>query len=150
MSATMDPTLFSNFFNHAPVINVPGRTFPVSSYFLEDILDATGHIIEDGSQYARRGYEQNETTTLWVTSQGGTKHREVADLKSQTVLEVSEAYSAYSMSTRRSMERVNESIINFDLVEDVLSLLLIHPERNSTLHTPDGSDIKNGSVLVFL
>ena len=150
MSATLDSTLFSNFFNHAPVIRVPGRTFPVSNYYLEDLLDATNHIIEEGSQYAYRQYQQSEKTTLWVTSQGGEKHREVVDVASAIGSEISETYSGYSMPTRLSLERVDESILNYDLIEDVLQILLIHPERNSTLHAPDGADTTNGSILIFL
>ncbi|KAF8832344.1 hypothetical protein HHX47_DHR1001762 [Lentinula edodes] len=43
MSATIDPTLFRNYFPDdnnlpAPVIEVPGRTFPVQRHFLEDFL----------------------------------------------------------------------------------------------------------------
>jgi len=149
MSATMDSDLFSNFFNHAPVIKVPGRTFPVSNYYLEDLLDASGHIIEEGSQYAFRNHRKIEKTTLWVTSQGGEKHREIVDLN-QRDTEVSGLYSGYSMSTQLSLERVDESILNYDLVEDVLQLLLVHPERNSVLIAPDGVEMSNGSVLVFL
>jgi len=149
MSATLDSNLFSNFFNQAPVIKVPGRTFPVANYFLEDLFDATGHIIEEGSRYAFREYHQSEKTTLWVTSQGGEKHREVVDL-AQRDTEVSDLYSGYSMSTRLSLERVDESILNYDLIEDLLQMLLIYPERNSTLIAPDGVDISNGSILVFL
>lgn len=50
----------------------------------------------------------------------------------------------------RSMERVNEEVINYDLVEDILSLLLVDQERNATLVAPDGADMSTGSVLVFL
>lgn len=149
MSATLDSNLFSNFFNQAPVIKVPGRTFPVANYFLEDLIDATGHIIEEGSRYAFREYHQSEKKTLWVSSQGGEKHREVVDL-AQRDTEVSELYSDYSMSTRLSMERVDESILNYDLIEDVLQLLLLQSEKNSTLLAPEGADTSNGSVLVFL
>lgn len=54
------------------------------------------------------------------------------------------------------MERVNEKIINYDLIEDVL-LLLIDSENNNQLVPPEGSelllsksDLSNGSILVFL
>jgi hypothetical protein len=30
MSATLDATLFSNYFGGCPVIDIPGRTFPVT------------------------------------------------------------------------------------------------------------------------
>ena len=149
MSATLDSNLFSKFFDHAPVIKVPGRTFPVANYYLEDLIDATGHIIEEGSRYAFREYHKTEKTTLWVSSQGGEKHREVVDL-AQRDTEVSDLYSGYSMSTRLSLERVDESVLNYDLIEDVLQIMLVHPERNATLIAPDGADTSNGSVLVFL
>jgi len=34
MSATIDTTLFSNYFNSCPVVEVPGRAFPVQGMFL--------------------------------------------------------------------------------------------------------------------
>ena len=45
MSATMDPTKFSNFFPNSKVLNIPGRTFPVRTFYTTtaqaDYLDAT-------------------------------------------------------------------------------------------------------------
>ena len=43
MSATIDPTLFEEYFanesgNKAPVIDIPGRTFPVKKWYLEDFI----------------------------------------------------------------------------------------------------------------
>lgn len=55
MSATVDASLFQNYFGgpeRCPLIQVEGRAFPVASYFLDDLLWATGHIIEDGSKYS--------------------------------------------------------------------------------------------------
>ncbi|KAK9456665.1 P-loop containing nucleoside triphosphate hydrolase protein [Dipodascopsis uninucleata] len=43
MSATVDTTLFTNYFKvldkDCPLISIPGRTFPVTEHYLEDILD---------------------------------------------------------------------------------------------------------------
>ena len=41
MSATVNAELFSSYFGGAPVLDIPGRTFPVEQTFLEDILDIT-------------------------------------------------------------------------------------------------------------
>lgn len=41
MSATIDTTLFSKYFNDCPVIEIPGRAFPVQEYFLEDCIELT-------------------------------------------------------------------------------------------------------------
>ena len=80
MSATLDAKLFSDFFREAPLIQVPGRTFPVKSYHLEDILESTGHIIEEGSRYAHRNGSRFEAVSMMVTSRGGQKHKEINDI----------------------------------------------------------------------
>src|SRR4051794_7559021 len=43
MSATVDADRFSRYLGGAPIITVPGRTFPVQALYLEDALEATGH-----------------------------------------------------------------------------------------------------------
>ena len=152
MSATLDADLFKAFFDDAPLVNVPGRTFPVANYYLEDLIDATDHIIEEGSRYAFREDRYNDRASLWVSTRGGEKRREVVDLVSQTdVTEVSDLYPDYKMTTRRSMDRVNEEILNYDLIEDVLELLLIQSgnDNTTTLTAPEGADISNGSILIF-
>lgn len=151
MSATLETDLFTSFFHGAPIISVPGRTFPVSSYYLEDLLDATGHIIEEGSRYAFRENYNGGTASLWVTTRGGEKRKEIVDLNSQTSpLEVSDAYTGYQINTRRSMERVNEEVINFDLIEDVLKLITSRSDCDHDLAAPDGADLSQGSILIFL
>ena len=44
MSATVDARKFSDYFDGAPVLDIPGRTFPVEIGFLEDALEATNNI----------------------------------------------------------------------------------------------------------
>ncbi|XP_020943251.1 putative ATP-dependent RNA helicase DHX57 isoform X1 [Sus scrofa] len=53
MSATLNAELFSEYFNSCPVITIPGRTFPVDQYFLEDAIAVTRYVLQDGSPYAR-------------------------------------------------------------------------------------------------
>ncbi|WP_233348163.1 hypothetical protein, partial [Vibrio cholerae] len=52
MSATMDAELFSNYFHGAPCLHIPGRTFPVQRFFLEDIVEMTRYRIDDSSPFA--------------------------------------------------------------------------------------------------
>ncbi|ORX51666.1 P-loop containing nucleoside triphosphate hydrolase protein, partial [Hesseltinella vesiculosa] len=42
MSATINAEKFSAYFDHCPMITVPGRTFPVDVYHLEDIVEKLG------------------------------------------------------------------------------------------------------------
>lgn len=155
MSATIDSEVFCAFFQGAPFLTVPGRSFPVADYFLEDLLDATNHIIEEGSRCAIRSQRgKSDTAELWVTGRGGERHRKVVSLEDEIHTEVtSDEFADYSMSTRRSMERVDESVMNYDLIEDVLSLLLLDTTKNDSIVLPDSADnasVTKGSVLVFL
>ncbi len=43
MSATVNPTLFSSYFENCPVLSIPGRTFPIQVHFLEDVLQMTNY-----------------------------------------------------------------------------------------------------------
>ena len=43
MSATLHEELFSDYFGGCPVIRVPGFTYPVKDFYLEDILRVTGY-----------------------------------------------------------------------------------------------------------
>ncbi len=68
MSATADAEKFSRYFAQAmgggdgmmnplqlcPCVTVPGRTFPVSSYFLEDAIETTGYVLDEDSEFAVR------------------------------------------------------------------------------------------------
>jgi HrpA-like RNA helicase len=101
MSATLDAKLFCSFFDSAPLVSVPGRTFPVATYYLEDLIEATNHIVEEGSRYAIRRFDNCETASLWVTTQGGERKRQTVSLASEFDTEVTDDYVGYSMSTRR-------------------------------------------------
>lgn len=103
MSATLDAKLFCDFFNGAPVINVPGRTFPVADYHLEDLLDATNHIIEEGSRYALEEHLWRDTASVEITTRGGEKRKEVHALNADGayLAEVSDNYPGYKIATRR-------------------------------------------------
>ncbi|KAG5556410.1 hypothetical protein RHGRI_006865 [Rhododendron griersonianum] len=63
MSATINADLFSKYFGNAPTIHIPGLTFPVAEFFLEDVLEKTRYSIKSevnnyqGSS-RRRGRQQ--------------------------------------------------------------------------------------------
>lgn len=84
-----------------------------------------------------------------MTTKGGEKRREVVDVEAANA-GVSDEYVSYSMTTRMSMERVDERVLNFDLIEDVLQLLLLDSDSNTLLCAPEGANTKSGAVLIFL
>lgn len=62
MSATLDSEKFSRYFNNCPIITVPGFTYPVNTYFLEDVLS----LLE--AQKAKTGSEKTQIEDMVVFS----------------------------------------------------------------------------------
>ncbi|XP_010127016.1 PREDICTED: putative ATP-dependent RNA helicase DHX57, partial [Chlamydotis macqueenii] len=60
MSATLNAELFSQYFHSCPVINIPGQTFPVDQFFLEDVIAMTRYVLEDSSPYRRKTKQENK------------------------------------------------------------------------------------------
>ena len=48
------------------------------------------------------------------------------------------------------MEIVDEEVINYEVIEDLLTLLMLESDDNTMLLAPGNGPVGNGSVLVFL
>lgn len=59
MSATIDTTMFSEYFGKCPVIEIPGRSFPVTQVFLEDCIELTNFAPPPDSR-KRRNEDRDE------------------------------------------------------------------------------------------
>jgi ATP-dependent RNA helicase DHX29 len=145
MSATLDARLFSSYFMDAPVVNVSGKFFPVSTFYLEDLLEKTGHMIEEGSRCAKRKLREQDTVSMLVTTRRGEKQLITTDY--DKVTDLTDEYLDYTVSTRNSMKRVDETIINYDLIEDVLMTLF---QADSTAFSTAYPGKVDGAVLIFL
>ncbi|KAI9500527.1 P-loop containing nucleoside triphosphate hydrolase protein, partial [Coemansia spiralis] len=54
MSATIDTSIFSCYFDDCPIVEIPGRTFPVNRLFLENVVQMAEYTLESSSRYAIR------------------------------------------------------------------------------------------------
>ncbi|TRY60779.1 hypothetical protein DNTS_032212 [Danionella cerebrum] len=153
MSATLNAELFSQYFNNCPSIHIPGRTFPVEQFFLEDAIAKTRYVIEDGSPYLRSTKQKCSTGQAGVTGKGRapveafddedgwsftsfTKKDSVKDSVPDQQLNLQELSVRYTMKTLASMDLDK---INMDLVERLLEWIV-----DGDLNYPPGA------VLVFL
>ncbi|XP_055688830.1 dosage compensation regulator isoform X2 [Lutzomyia longipalpis] len=122
MSATIDTTLFSEYFGRCPVIEVPGRAYPVEQYFLEDCIEMTNFKPSPDSRKRKKDDDGDEPPP--TTNEEAEKNLNV-DIGPQ-----------YSPSTRTTMAQMSESEVSFELVEAIL----MHIKK---IGVP-------GAVLVFL
>uniref|UniRef100_A0A182KGC2 RNA helicase n=1 Tax=Anopheles christyi TaxID=43041 RepID=A0A182KGC2_9DIPT len=60
MSATIESDTFSKYFYNCPVIEIPGRLFPIETFFLEDILftfEISNHNVKDIRKNIKKGLQ---------------------------------------------------------------------------------------------
>lgn len=67
MSATLNAESFSQYFDNCPHLNIPGFTYPVEEFFLEDVLQRTKFVFEDAARFKMKRVdtpEMNEFKTF--------------------------------------------------------------------------------------
>ncbi|XP_056281028.1 putative ATP-dependent RNA helicase DHX57 [Pseudoliparis swirei] len=159
MSATLNAKLFSEYYYNCPTVHIPGCTFPVDQFFLEDAIAKTRYVIEDGSPYMRSG-KQNSSSTGRRGNKGDQRDT-VDDLgddmwnymsfcqkdsvkdsipdQQLTLQELTVRFKDTKKSVLKTIAAMDLDKINMDLVESLLEWIV------------DGNhDYPQGAVLVFL
>ncbi|KAH7332234.1 hypothetical protein KP509_20G077000 [Ceratopteris richardii] len=125
MSATINAELFSQYFGNAPMVQIPGFTFPVAQYYLEDILEKTSHRVssEDGGR--GRGYQDRS-------------RRDKVDALSAVfeATDIDKEYSNYSRVTKQSLQSWSSEKLDLGLIEAAIEYICRHEGE--------------GAILVFL
>lgn len=100
MSATVDATKFSSYFANAPVLNIPGRTFPVQVGYLEDAIEATLDVTDSGQ--ALTNVEDDEH------ARDGEEIEQPQDSSS--------GLEKYSLTTQTALAQYDHSRLNYNTV----------------------------------
>ena len=126
MSATVDADRFSDYLGGAPVLKVPGRTFPVQEYFLEDAVEATGFTVEDDPRNSRskKGEWDDNDAEVDIESGGG----------------ITGNLQGYRPETRAALAKLDQYRIPYDLILKLLETIAM---------SPDYADYSK-AILVFL
>ncbi|XP_074099663.1 dosage compensation regulator mle isoform X1 [Cotesia typhae] len=106
MSATIDTSLFSDYFNKCPVIEVPGRAYPVQQYFLEDCVHLTNFVPPMDSR-KRKSRDPDDSLPDAEPEENMNKF-------------VSPDYSEH---TKNAMAQLSEKEISFELIEALLEYI---------------------------
>ncbi|KAJ3237515.1 hypothetical protein HDU81_009328 [Chytriomyces hyalinus] len=134
MSATADAEKFARYFEtglggavSVPVVRIPGRTFPVEAFFLEDAVEQSGYGIDAGSEYAvRERYGGNVIGRVAVSGKGGNKNMVslVMDDGDDDVNYYDGDGNALSEKTRDTLSKMDLRKIDLDLVEALIRRLV--------------------------
>ncbi|XP_015273563.1 PREDICTED: putative ATP-dependent RNA helicase DHX57 [Gekko japonicus] len=158
MSATLNAELFSQYFNSCPVVNIPGRTFPVDQFFLEDAIAVTRYVLEHGSPYMRNakktpGKNPKERHLRTATEEVEEDLRRAGLLQATDSCKVKDSvpdqqltvhqlmirYKGLSTSVLKTMASMDLDKVNLELIEALLEWIV------SGKHS-----YPPGAVLIFL
>ncbi|GAP85738.1 putative helicase associated domain-containing protein [Rosellinia necatrix] len=112
MSATVDAERFSNYLGRAPVLNVPGRTFPVQVKYLEDALEATGYTLDQQGQERMTDLDDDP---IEDENDPATTQKAAKDLRH------------YSAKTRNTLFQIDEYQIEFNLIVQLIGQVSVDP-----------------------
>ena len=111
MSATVDAEKFSAYLGNAPVLTVPGRTFPVQVAYLEDVVELTGYTLDQRNQEKVVDLDED----LEVEADKSSKPELIKELKN------------YSPRTRNTLSQMDEYRIDFDLIVQLIARIATDP-----------------------
>ncbi|XP_068628246.1 putative ATP-dependent RNA helicase DHX57 [Battus philenor] len=149
MSATLNADLFSEYFDKVPVLEIPGRTFPVEQLFLEDIMEKTNYVLEENGPYARKVKKgekdkrqdlETELETCDVRSEATEAPKASIRDDNLTVSQMLARYPHCSKATCKNMYLMDSEKINLELIEHILTYIV----------EGDHEWPKEGAILVFL
>ena len=126
MSATVDARKFSEYFDGAPILNIPGRTFPVEIRYLEDAMELA----------QSRGNNMLGTHVVETYEEDATDRNESEHTRSLTV-----GLKGYSAQTRKVLAAYDEYQIDYSLIAQLVMTI----SSDETL-----SKYSRGAILIFM
>ncbi|PKI85875.1 RNA helicase [Malassezia vespertilionis] len=133
MSATLDAERISEYFGGCPTIAVPGRTFAVDAYYLEDALEMTDYTLDPHSPYVRRNLDRTNRVKVVAADSD-------SDDEDKRGTSIAEGEKKYSAKTVKTLSILNEYAINYELIAQLISTLSSNPAFKDKMR----------AVLVFL
>ncbi|KAM4772480.1 ATP-dependent DNA/RNA helicase DHX36 [Rhinophrynus dorsalis] len=132
MSATLNAEKFSEYFDNCPMLHIPGFTFPVKEYLLEDIIEMLQYFPKDS----------NKKPPQWKKRfMQGRMVRPEKEEKEKLYMErwpefVHNLQKRYSPNTIQALELIDDEKVDLDLISELIRYIVLKGE--------------DGAILVFL
>ncbi|KAF8337940.1 P-loop containing nucleoside triphosphate hydrolase protein [Cantharellus anzutake] len=127
MSATVDAEKISSYFEGCPIMQVPGRTFPVDVQFLEDAVELTKWSINEDSPYAKRAgarFNRHDRGAgfEWTEDSPDPEDDEEGTSTSASPLKLEKRYSS---ETKKTVDLFDERNIPYELIIRLLERICL-------------------------
>ncbi|KTF85608.1 hypothetical protein cypCar_00011466 [Cyprinus carpio] len=119
-------------------------------FHLEDIVEETGYVLEQDSEYSQKFVEEEEEVSINITQKGGKtlQHQEQIVRDSGPGWDLGPELDHFSSRTRHVLQYMNPNKINMDLILDILEYLG-NIRHMLYYKSPQFRDV-DGAVLIFL
>ncbi|KAM3615872.1 uncharacterized protein V6R79_008865 [Siganus canaliculatus] len=132
MSATLNAEKFSRYFDNCPMIHIPGLTFPVEEFLLEDIVEMTRYRPQNQDRRGtwKRGFWQGRNSRP-------EKEEKEAEYKESWPCYARTLQGRYSDNTIDTLQKLdNDDKIDLELILALIRYIVLNEEE--------------GAILVFL
>ncbi|XP_061862196.1 ATP-dependent DNA/RNA helicase DHX36 [Colius striatus] len=131
MSATLNAEKFSEYFDNCPMIHIPGFTFPVVEYLLEDVIEKLRYSPESSERRPRwkKGFMQGQVSRP-------DKEEKEKLYREQWPDYLQQLQGRYSASTIDALEMMDDEKVDLDLIAALIRHIVLEEE--------------DGAILVFL
>ena len=123
MSATIDTSLFREYFGDCPIIEIHGRTFPVQEYFLEDTIQMLDFVPVFQKKRKNKNNNNNNNADEEVDDDDADEDQVGTDDAEDTNCNAI-VPDDYTEKTRNSMRQLSEKNISFELIESLLKYIV--------------------------
>ncbi|KAL4889791.1 hypothetical protein BDV59DRAFT_103814 [Aspergillus ambiguus] len=114
MSATLEAQRFSKYLGGVPVLNIPGRTFPVETKFLEDAIELTNYRLSENE--SNPNFDEDTEEMAAETAEGDTSGGLLPTL------------DGYSKQARETVLNFDEYRLDYQLIKRLLVQIASAPE----------------------
>jgi ATP-dependent RNA helicase DHX57 len=141
MSATLETERFANYWGSSsvPHIHIPGRTFPVEDFTLEDVLRLTCYITSKNKKTSRCATNRKHRSSPWNDSEKSDDEEGKDDGREEPEQKEVSSVIKHNIPIDDLVKRMDETTPDFDLI----CRLVRHIVENK-------SPSDDGSVLIFL
>ncbi|XP_044288660.1 ATP-dependent DNA/RNA helicase DHX36 [Varanus komodoensis] len=131
MSATLNAEKFSEYFDNCPMIHIPGFTYPVKEYLLEDVIEKLRYTPENTD---RRSHWKKRFMQGRISRPEKEEKEEI--YQDQWPDYLKQLKGRYSESTIDALEMMDDDKIDLDLIAALIRYIVLEEEE--------------GAILVFL
>lgn len=115
MSATVDAQRFSNYLGGVPVLNIPGRTFPVEMKYLEDAVEMTNYRLSEDDSNTIIDDDPDDISDSTGDNEGG----------------LQASLDRYTKQTKETILKFDEYRMDYQLIRKLLLNIATAPEMEN-------------------